>query len=71
MRDREVPEAQASDWLQKGLDLVAKAEIKGVTPGLQDLQVSSVAFMANCRLACFAQLVCFMSRVRAEMSSPG
>ncbi|BEI80538.1 hypothetical protein CcaverHIS002_0110670 [Cutaneotrichosporon cavernicola] len=39
LRESDAPEAQPSDWLQKGLELVAKAEAKGVTPGLQDLQV--------------------------------
>ncbi|BEJ03884.1 hypothetical protein CcaverHIS641_0110590 [Cutaneotrichosporon cavernicola] len=38
LRESDAPEAQPSDWLQKGLELVAKAEAKGVTPGLQDLQ---------------------------------
>ncbi|GMK57614.1 hypothetical protein CspeluHIS016_0404480 [Cutaneotrichosporon spelunceum] len=51
LRESDIVEAQPSDWLQKGLDLVAKAEKKGVTPGLQDLQVGLLRSAARMELA--------------------
>ncbi|BEI88339.1 uncharacterized protein CcaverHIS019_0110570 [Cutaneotrichosporon cavernicola] len=47
LRESDAPEAQPSDWLQKGLELVAKAEAKGVTPGLQDLQATARVELAK------------------------
>jgi hypothetical protein len=47
LRGTEAPEAQPIVWLQKGLELLAIAEAKGVTPGLQNLQVGAIVFMAN------------------------
>ncbi|BEJ17398.1 hypothetical protein CspHIS471_0607990 [Cutaneotrichosporon sp. HIS471] len=51
LRESDAPEAQPSDWLQKGLELVAKAEAKGATPGLQDLQVGLLRSAARVELA--------------------
>lgn len=58
LRESNAPDDQPSIWLQKGLELLAKAEAKGTTPGMQELQVSLPLFCSDGRSPCFAQQVC-------------
>lgn len=57
LRESEDPDAQPSIWLQKGLELLVRAEAKGATPGMHELQVSHASFKADRRLPSFGLLV--------------